>query len=102
MTIVFFINLTCFGKRNDGVLVGAASRELYGHKAICGKKYKIKCINADYKTNRNPCKVENEVVVTMVDYCPGCKGNHIDLSKHAFDSIAHLSAGRIKIEFQLL
>lgn len=96
------VKLACLGKRNGGVLVAAACKESYGHRAVCGKKYRIKCLNADYRSSRNPCKANNEVVVTMVDYCPGCKRNQIDLSKHAFDSIAHLSAGRIKIDFQLL
>ncbi|PON67365.1 Expansin [Parasponia andersonii] len=62
----------------------------------------MKCLNVDYNAGHNPCKANNEVVVTMVDLCPGCKGKHIDLSKHAFDSIAHLSAGRIKIDFELV
>jgi expansin (peptidoglycan-binding protein) len=38
-----------------------------------------------------------EVVVRVVDQCPGCKHGDLDLSRDAFAAIAPLSAGRTKI-----
>lgn len=38
-----------------------------------------------------------EVVVRVVDQCPGCKHGDLDLSREAFARIAPLSAGRTKI-----
>ncbi|KAL5553300.1 hypothetical protein UlMin_040701 [Ulmus minor] len=80
----------------------SASKKLYGNRSICGKMDKVKCLGADNKLEPNPCRVTYELNVSMVDLCPGCKGDHIDLSRDAFQSIAHLSAGRIKIAFDLV
>ncbi|KAL5553309.1 hypothetical protein UlMin_040710 [Ulmus minor] len=61
----------CHGFKMADLMVAAASKKLYGNRSICGKTYKVKCLGADYKLGRNPCKANKEVIVTMVDLCPG-------------------------------
>jgi expansin (peptidoglycan-binding protein) len=39
------------------------------------------------------------VTVRVVDSCPDCSSNHMDLSKEAFAKIADVSAGRVPITF---
>ncbi|GKA35304.1 EG45-like domain containing protein [Tanacetum coccineum] len=45
-----------------------------------------------------PC-TGNSVDVTVVDLCPGCASNQVDLSQEAFAVIANRDAGRINIEY---
>lgn len=40
------------------------------------------------------------VTIRIVDSCPGCQNNHLDLSESAFAKIADPKAGRIPITFQ--
>ena len=42
------------------------------------------------------------VVVTVVDSCPGCAKDDLDLSHFAFDSIADHALGRFKLKWQWL
>lgn len=51
---------------------------------LCGKKLKVKGPGG------------KSVQVTVVDRCPGCKGNSLDLSPPAFKALADLGVGRIK------
>ncbi|CAL8992122.1 unnamed protein product [Prunus brigantina] len=90
----------CFGRRDSGHMVAAASYMLYNRRAICGRRYKVTCLTAAYSKGRNPCKANNVVYVTVVDLCPGCQAQQLDLSREAFAPIAGLGAGRIKIYFQ--
>ncbi len=39
------------------------------------------------------------VKVRIVDLCPGCAFGGLDLSRQAFEAIAPLSAGRVKISW---
>ncbi|XP_042049919.1 EG45-like domain containing protein isoform X2 [Salvia splendens] len=41
----------------------------------------------------------NPALFTIVDVCPGCAANQIDLSEQAFKSIADPNAGKIWIEY---
>ncbi|GKD32829.1 EG45-like domain containing protein [Tanacetum coccineum] len=45
-----------------------------------------------------PCTC-NSADVTVVDLCPECASNQIDLSQEAFAVIANGDAGRINIEY---
>ncbi|XP_062079760.1 EG45-like domain containing protein [Humulus lupulus] len=87
----------CNGKKEEGVLIAAASEAMWDDKAACGRRYRVRCIGA---TNHdgNPCR-GGSVVVKIVDFCPsGCQGT-IDLSQEAFAMIADPDAGKIKIKF---
>ncbi|KAI4313666.1 hypothetical protein L6164_026625 [Bauhinia variegata] len=84
--------------KKSGVMIAAASKELWNNRAVCGKRYRVKCLGATNRRAPYPCKPKNEIEITIVDLCPGCKGLSIDLSREAFGVIAALSAGRIDIQ----
>ena len=65
-------------------LVAALNGPDYAHAARCGA-----CLAVSGPSG--------EVVVRVVDQCPGCKHGDLDLSKEAFARIAPLSAGRVRI-----
>lgn len=43
---------------------------------------------------------KGEVVVRVVDSCPGCEQGHLDLSESAFEKIDDKVKGRVKITYQ--
>jgi expansin (peptidoglycan-binding protein) len=43
---------------------------------------------------------QGEVIVRIVDQCPGCAEGDVDLSREAFGKIAALSAGRVPITWR--
>jgi expansin len=45
---------------------------------------------------------KGEVTVRVVDSCPPCEKNHLDLSEQAFAKIADLAHGRIAVNYQLV
>lgn len=65
-------------------MVAALNGPDYAHAAWCGA-----CLAVSGPSG--------EVVVRVVDQCPGCKHGDLDLSKEAFARIAPLSAGRVRI-----
>ncbi|XP_050371820.1 EG45-like domain containing protein [Argentina anserina] len=93
-----YVPSSCYGYKNDGVMIAAASDAIWDKRAACGRMYRVKCIGATNQGIPQPCK-GTSVVVKIVDYCPpGCHGT-IDLSKEAFAKIANTDAGKIKIEY---
>jgi expansin (peptidoglycan-binding protein) len=66
------------------LMVAALNAPDYDHAAWCGA-----CLAVT-----GP---KGEVVVRVVDQCPGCKHGDLDLSREAFAKIAPLSAGRVAI-----
>lgn len=67
--------------------VAALDANGYAGSAACGACVKVK----------GP---DGEVTVRIVDSCPGCDANHIDLSRSAFAKIAEPSRGRVPVSFQ--
>jgi expansin (peptidoglycan-binding protein) len=65
-------------------MVAALNAPDYAHAAWCGA-----CLAVTGPLG--------EVVVRVVDQCPGCKHGDLDLSREAFARIAALSAGRVAI-----
>jgi len=65
-------------------MVAALNGPDYAHAAWCGA-----CLAV-----AGPM---GEVVVRVVDQCPGCKHGDLDLSREAFARLAPLSAGRVRI-----
>jgi expansin len=61
----------------------------FGQSASCGS-----CLNVS-----GP---KGTVTVKIVDRCPGCDKNHIDLSEQAFAKIADPKAGRVPVTYQLV
>jgi expansin len=76
-----------FDPSPDAMDVAAFDTADYAGSAACGSCVRVK----------GP---KGEVTVRIVDRCPDCSANHIDLSKQAFAKIAELSAGRVDVTFQ--
>lgn len=66
--------------------VAAFDTTSYAGSAACGACVKVK-------------GEAGEVTVRIVDSCPGCEANHLDLSREAFAKIADPSRGRVPISF---
>jgi expansin (peptidoglycan-binding protein) len=65
----------------DGQYFGAMDATDYANAAVCGACVEITRDNG------------KQVVVTIVDQCPGCQAGHIDLSEQAFSQIGSTSEG---------
>ncbi|KAL5225713.1 hypothetical protein ABZP36_012352 [Zizania latifolia] len=86
----------CFGNKDNGKMIVAASDELWAGGKICGKMFTMRCVRG---TNAvpNPCH-GGSITVKIVDRCPGCNGT-LNLSKEAFASITNPVAGKIVIDY---
>ncbi len=71
----------------DMTLVAAMNETDYAGSAACGA-----CVRVTGPAG--------EVTVKIVDRCPECAPGDVDLSQHAFEQIAELSAGRVPISWQ--
>ena len=88
----------CFGNEDRGNMILAANSALYANGAACGTRYRVICTGTLVSGVLQPCTGKS-VDVTVVDLCPGCASNQIDLSQEAFAVIANTDAGRINIEY---
>ena len=79
---------SCGGKADNDDLVVALSKHRMGkkEKKLCGEKIKVQG-----KTG--------SVTVKVIDTCPECDKNDIDLSPAAFKKIAHKKDGRVKVKW---
>jgi expansin len=75
-----------FDATPDDLDVAAFDAQSYAGSAACGACVKVKGPNG-------------EVTVRIVDSCPGCEANHLDLSESAFAKIADPSRGRVPVSF---
>jgi len=75
-----------FDPSPSDLLVAALNAPDYAHAAWCGA-----CLAVTGPLG--------DVVVRIVDQCPGCKHGDLDLSREAFTKIAPLSAGRVAISW---
>ncbi|GLT80427.1 hypothetical protein SLA2020_518660 [Shorea laevis] len=87
----------CFQGQDKGQWVAGVRDELWGNRAACGRRYRVRCIGAAYGS-KNPCK-GGSVDVQVVDYCRAPCNGIINLSQDAFNRIANLDAGKIKVQF---
>lgn len=78
-----------FGASPNDLMVAAIDPENYSRARLCGAFIRV-------------IGPKGEVVVRIVDLCPGCGTNHLDLSREAFETIANLSSGRVSVTWQLL
>ncbi|KAJ0986659.1 hypothetical protein J5N97_005015 [Dioscorea zingiberensis] len=93
-------NPAACGFEVKGVMIAAASGELFDGGDACGKSFRVKCLGATNDGVPHPCRGSGTVVVKVVDLCPsGCQGT-IDLSQEAFAKIADPDAGKIKISIE--
>ncbi|GJS37298.1 EG45-like domain containing protein [Tanacetum coccineum] len=89
---------SCNGFRNKGTMILAANHRMFANKGACGKRYRVRCTGGTNAGVAHPCR-GNTIDVTIVDLCPGCSGDQIDLSQEAFAMIANPDEGKIKIEY---
>lgn len=75
----------CGFPKGTDFMVAAMNGAQYS-KSVCGK-----CVEVTGPLGK--------VTVKIVDLCPGCKRGDLDLSQTAFQKIAKLSAGRVKISW---
>ncbi|KAM0013494.1 putative EG45-like domain containing protein, plant [Helianthus debilis subsp. tardiflorus] len=92
-----YVPSSCFGFEDRGVMILAANSGLFNNRAACGTRYRVTCTGATNAVAQ-PC-TGRSVDVTVVDLCPGCAGNQVDLSQEAFAVIANTNAGKINIEY---
>ncbi|XP_047333525.1 EG45-like domain containing protein [Impatiens glandulifera] len=89
---------SCYGFENQGTLIAAANRALFNNKAACGRRYRVTCTGRTNQGVLQPCR-GGSVTVKIVDLCPGCAADQLDLSKEAFSAIADPNAGLINIDY---
>ncbi|XP_076904359.1 EG45-like domain containing protein [Bidens hawaiensis] len=89
---------SCYGYQNRGNMVVAANSGLFNNKAACGRRCRVTCTGRTNLGVLQPC-TGRSVDVTIVDLCPGCAPNQLDLSSEAFAMIADPNAGRINIDY---
>ncbi|CAA2992672.1 Hypothetical predicted protein [Olea europaea subsp. europaea] len=92
-----YVPSSCFGFRNQGIMIAADNPAVYDGGKACGRLYKVTCLGG---TNNipNPCK-RGEVTVKIVALCARCGADEISLSRDAFSRIANLKAGRVRVEY---
>ncbi|KAL2454495.1 EG45-like domain containing protein 2 [Abeliophyllum distichum] len=93
-----YVPSACYGNQNKGTVIAAANPSLYNNGAACGRRYRVKCTGGTNNGVPHPC-TGREVTVTIVDLCPGCGNNQLDLSQQVFSTIANPDAGRIRIDY---
>lgn len=71
------------------LMVAAVNRKDYNKGALCGAFLRVK-------------GSKGEVVVRVVDSCPGCKLGGLDLSKQAFAKVSDLKKGRERMTWQIV
>ncbi|XP_076921756.1 EG45-like domain containing protein [Bidens hawaiensis] len=93
-----YIPSSCYGNQDRGVMIMAANSGLFNNRGACGNRYRVSCTGRTNLGVLQPC-TGRTVDVTVVDLCPGCASNQIDLSQEAFAVIANPDAGRINIDY---
>lgn len=73
-----------FDATPNDLMIGAMNQLDYANSAVCGACAHVSGPNG-------------EINIRIVDQCPGCPDNHIDLSPEAFSKIADISAGIVPI-----
>jgi len=73
----------------ENMMVAAMNHTDYANSALCGAYVQVTGPNGT-------------IIVRIVDQCPGCPINDIDLSQEAFAEIANLADGRVPISWQLV
>ncbi|GER52089.1 expansin-related protein 2 [Striga asiatica] len=86
-----YVASACFGNEDQGTMIAAANLDLFNNRAACGQSYTVTCTGGNCRNGA--------VTVKIVDFCPPCGPDQLDLSQEAFAVIADPSAGRIQIDY---
>ncbi len=78
-----------FDPTPNNLMVGAMNTYDYDSSYVCGSEVEIQGPNST-------------IMITIVDACPGCARNSIDLSPLAFAKLADTSLGNIPISWRLV
>lgn len=73
-----------FGPSPGDLMVAAMNAEEYDNASVCGSYIFV-------------MGARGNIIVRIVDLCPGCRAGHLDLSREAFARIDNLSLGRVPI-----
>ncbi|KAI9125496.1 hypothetical protein K1719_002914 [Acacia pycnantha] len=85
-----YVPSACYGNKEEGTMIAAASDALWDNGAVCGRNYKV-----TYNGK--------SVTVKIVDRCPSSSCNAtLDLSEQAFSAIADPVLGKINIDYSQL
>ncbi|XP_021755345.1 EG45-like domain containing protein [Chenopodium quinoa] len=93
-----YVPSSCYGFEDQGTMIAAASADIFQNRAACGRMYRVTCTSGTNQGVPQPCR-GGSVTVKVVDLCPGCSANGLDLSMEAFSVIADPNAGRINIDY---
>ncbi|KAL0404411.1 UNVERIFIED_CONTAM: EG45-like domain containing protein [Sesamum radiatum] len=93
-----YVPSACYGFQDQGTMIAAANPALYNNGAACGRSYRVRCTGRTNDGVLQPCR-NGEITVRIVDLCPGCGPDQLDLSQEAFAIIADPNAGRIRIDY---
>ncbi|KAF7300303.1 DPBB-1 domain-containing protein [Mycena chlorophos] len=106
----------CGRKNKSSDLIVAVSKNIYdtypgatanpNTNPICGKKLKASCKRSvqheePQEANESRARLDKgkSVSLTVVDRCPGCSPDDLDMTETAFGLLAPPPEGRIKIEW---
>ncbi|KNA16851.1 hypothetical protein SOVF_085510 [Spinacia oleracea] len=89
----------CYGSQDNGPWIAGVSNALWNGRGACGRYYRVTCIGGA-NLAPHPCK-GGSVTVKVTDLCSSCAGD-INLSQEAFNSIADLRAGKIRVRYDPL
>ncbi|KAI5675554.1 hypothetical protein M9H77_06504 [Catharanthus roseus] len=96
-----YVPSACYGFQNQGTMIAAVNEPLWANGRNCGRSIRVRCTGRTNNGVLQPCR-NGEITVRIVDRCPGCHANQIDLSQEAFSMIADTNAGRIRTEYNLV
>eukprot|EP00243_Klebsormidium_subtile_P004007 TRINITY_DN1778_c1_g1_i1.p1 TRINITY_DN1778_c1_g1~~TRINITY_DN1778_c1_g1_i1.p1 ORF type:complete len:245 (-),score=55.01 TRINITY_DN1778_c1_g1_i1:499-1233(-) len=88
--------------QNDDMIVALGIPDMGGQFPYpnCGKCMKVQCVGPMSGQSGPACKNNQVIQVKVMDACEACaKDGHRDLSRGAFDKIAVLDAGVVKIKY---
>lgn len=94
---------------DEEVIASYYAEDFHGRRTSNGEKFDMNALTAAHKTLPFGTKVRimnvangKEVVVKINDRGPFIKGRTFDLSKRAFQTIANLKKGKIRVRYQIL
>ncbi|CAI0427722.1 unnamed protein product [Linum tenue] len=91
----------CYQYQNRGDMITGVSDKLWDNGNACGRRYRVRCIGAANLAPRSCRTTSGAVIVTVVDLCRNCDGD-INLSRAAFNRIADVDAGIVRVQYDAI